>query len=339
MRATAYSSLLLAGTHDGLRKALLCLRQLVGAGDCVAECPEVENRDSGGKMKFDRVMSLLVAALLFLAVLAACSTPSVGRWAELPLSEEPLTGKFVWHDLITDDVDQAKRFYGRLMGWSFEDTKHPNGGDYTLILSGERFVAGIVHLVDPAGVEYSRWLGYLSVAAVDEAVRFNESQGGDSVVGPLELPGIGRAAAIKDPQEAVVGLIRSDHGDPDDSLQPGAGLVVWNELLAADEAAAAEFYARLTGLDVIEQQRANGIYRVLASAEHKRAGVAPRPSEDTEPLWLTHFGVKDVAASTALVAELGGQVLLAPDPAFRNGLQAVVVDPAGAVLTLHQWTQ
>lgn len=116
--------------------------------------------------------------------------------------------------LITDDVDQVKHFYGELMGWSFEDTTHPNGGDYTLITSGDRLVGGIVQLEDPAGLEYSRWLGYLSVANVDHAVDSTRSQGGKTVAGPLDLPGIGRAAAIQDPQSAVVGLLRSDHGDP-----------------------------------------------------------------------------------------------------------------------------
>lgn len=290
-------------------------------------------------MNWKRFAGLVTAAALLLAAIAACSTPGANRLADLPLSDEPLTGKFVWHDLITDDVDQVKRFYGGLMGWVFEDTTHPNGGDYTLIFAGERIVGGIVHLDDPAGLEYSRWLGYLSVADVDDAVRLNGTRGGSAVAGPLDLPGVGRAAAVQDPQEAVVGLLRSKHGDPDDSLLPAAGLVVWNELLAADQVAAADFYAALAGFDVREQQRAGGVYRVLMSQGRNRAGVMPRPSDDVEPFWLTHFGVKDVAVATEKATELGAQVLLAPAPGFRNGLQAVIVDPGGAILALRQWTE
>ena len=170
-------------------------------------------------MKIQGTARSLAVLLLMLAGIAACSTSGMIRIADVPLSDEPLTGKFVWHDLITDDVDQVKLFYGELMGWSFEDATHPNGGDYTLITSGDRLVGGIVQLDDPAGAEYSRWLGYLSVADVDRAVELTESQGGKAVVGPLDLPGIGRAAAVQDPQNAVLGLLRSDHGDPDDSLR------------------------------------------------------------------------------------------------------------------------
>jgi len=118
-------------------------------------------------MKLHPRGQLLTVLLFLLTGMSACSTSGGSRLADLPLSEQPLTGKFVWHDLITDDVDQAKRFYGGLMGWSFEDATRPNGGDYTLILSGDRLVGGIVQLDDPAGMEYSRWLGYLSVANVD----------------------------------------------------------------------------------------------------------------------------------------------------------------------------
>ncbi|MEE4219331.1 MAG: VOC family protein [Xanthomonadales bacterium] len=290
-------------------------------------------------MKIQGTARSLAFLLLVLAGIAACSTSSMIRIADVPLSDEPLTGKFVWHDLITDDVDQVKHFYGQLMGWSFEDTTHPNGGDYTLITLGDRLVGGIVQLDDPAGAEYSRWLAYLSVADVDRAVELTESQGGKAVAGPLDLPGIGRAAAIQDPQNAVLGLLRSEHGDPEDSLRSGPGLVAWNELLAENDETAADYYSALAGFKVIGQQREHGVYRVLMSQDQERAGLMQRPADDVEPFWLTHFAVTDVAEATRRVSELGGQVLLAPDAEFRDGLQAVVIDPAGAILALRQWSE
>jgi predicted enzyme related to lactoylglutathione lyase len=282
-----------------------------------------------------RVSILAALALVF----AACSVPGGGRLAEMPLSDTPLTGKIIWHDLITNDVDQAKRFYSGVLGWTFEQTRHPNGGDYTVIFAGERYVAGIVQLDDPSNAEYSRWLPYLSVADVDRAAEFTREEGGSVVAGPLDLQGVGRAAAIQDPQQAVIGLLRSNHGDPDDSLQGGPGLVVWNELLAANDMAAVRFYSALAGLQGVEQPRPNGIYHVLVSQQQERAGVMQKPADDVEPFWLTHFAVSDVNAATIKAAELGGQVILAPDSAFRSGLQSVIVDPTGAIFALRQWTE
>jgi hypothetical protein len=280
----------------------------------------------------------LIVFLASLVALAACTGPAADRMAAFELSDEPLTGKFVWHDLITDNAAGARRFYGGLFGWSFEATAHPNGGDYTLIRNGDRFLGGIVELADPEGADYSRWLGYLSVADVDRAVALTRERGGRAVAGPLDLGEVGRAAAVEDPQGAVIGLLRSRYGDPVDTVTDGIGDIVWNELLAADAGGAADFYRSLAGLQPFEEQRTGGVYRLLRAQGRDRAGIMPRPNDELQPLWLTHFAVADVGRATDRVAELGGTVLVAPDPAVRNGLFAVVTDPSGALLALHQWT-
>jgi predicted enzyme related to lactoylglutathione lyase len=270
------------------------------------------------------------------AILAACSGTGFTPAARLSLSEQPLLGKFVWHDLITDDIGAAQRFYGDLLGWEFEQATHPRGGDYTLISAGGHYLGGMVLLEDPANSDYSRWLPYLSVADVDEAVRVTESAGGSAVVRPLELGNVGRAAAIKDPQGAVLGLLRSRAGDPDDSLPPASGRVIWNELLAEDEDVAARFYSALAGFEVDEVARGGGEYIVLQVQGRERGGILKRPDDRVSPLWLTHFAVADVRSATRRAAELGGQVLLAPAAELRDGTLAVVTDPTGALLALQQ---
>jgi predicted enzyme related to lactoylglutathione lyase len=291
-------------------------------------------------MKLQAIKTIRSAlVLLALALLsAACTGPGAERITALELSQEPLTGKFVWHDLITDDAAAARRFYGELFGWSFESTTHPNGGDYTLIRLGDHYLGGMVELADPDGADYSRWLGYLSVADVDRSVALTRARGGRVVAGPLDLGEIGRAAAIEDPQGAVVGLVRSRYGDPVDRTPAGHGDIVWNELLAADASAAAVFYDALAGLKQVEEQRAGGVYRWLRAQGVDRAGIIPRPGEEGQPVWLTQFAVTDVARAVDRVAELGGTILLAPDPGVRDGLFAVVADPSGALLALRQWT-
>lgn len=281
----------------------------------------------------------LLVALVLVAGTTACGTTGSGHAANIPLSDGPLAGKFVWHDLITDDVAAVRRFYGGLFGWDFENTKHPNGGDYTVITVDGHFVGGIVHLEDPEAAEYSRWLGYLSVPDVDVAVEISTSFGGRAVVGPLNLPNIGRAAAIQDPQGAVVGLLRSDIGDPDDSIIPAAGHIVWNELVAENDLAAAGFYAQITGAQIKTIPRRGGEYIMLNAQDRDRAGVMTRPADDVDPFWLTHFAVADPLAAAAKVSELGGEVLLAPSADVREGTFAVVTDPTGAILALHQWPE
>ena len=147
-------------------------------------------------------ISRRLAVCVLVLGLAACSTVDPERATDWALSDQPLLGKFVWHDLMTEDVEMSRRFYGGLFGWSFEKTTHPNGGPYTLITQAGKYVGGIVHLDDPEGINYSRWLGYVSVPDVDESVKITTEAGGRAVAGPLDLANIGRAAAIQDPQGA-----------------------------------------------------------------------------------------------------------------------------------------
>lgn len=280
--------------------------------------------------------SLLVLGLV--AGIGACSTPTrldVSR-SGITFADAPLTGKFIWHDLITEDPEAARAFYGEIFGWSFEETTSVFGTPYVLARTDGRIVAGLVPIEPPPdGINVSRWLGYVSVPDVDVATGEVEQAGGEVVKGPLDVR-LGRAAAVVDPEGAVVGLARSAVGDPIDEAEPGPGRVAWMELLARDGEAAAAFYQSLIGYDVILIERRGGDFIILEASGRERAGVTENPVEDGQPVWLTYFAVADLDDAVALVPELGGEVLLPPSPDLREGSMAVVTDPSGALLALQQ---
>jgi predicted enzyme related to lactoylglutathione lyase len=256
----------------------------------------------------------------------------------MSFSDEPLVGKFVWYDLITDDAAVARQFYGGLFGWSFEKTKGPGGDDYFLALDEGVYVGGIVTRADPAdGTEFSRWLPYVSVADVDASAGRARSAGGRVAVAPLDVR-LGRVAAIVDSEGAALGLARSNIGDPDDATTAAApGRVVWTELLTADDAAASSFYETVVGYDARAIERRGGFYTLLSAGGVDRAGILRNPT-DWDSQWLTSFGVEDPAAAAEKAAALGGRVLLAPTPEVREGTMALVSDPSGAVFALQKST-
>ncbi len=269
--------------------------------------------------------------------ITACASTTTSLMSGMSLSDEPLTGKFIWHDLVTTDLEADKRFYSGLFGWGYEQRRGPNGNTYTLVKSGDRFVAGMVAEQRPKdGSDISRWLGYLSVPDVGLALAQNDRAGGETVVGPLDISDFVRVAAITDPQGAVLGLAQSNIGDPDDSQAGKPGTVVWDELLASNPATAASFYKALAGYKVDVLQRNGGEYTMLIADGVKRAGMLENPLDGVDPLWLTYFGVQDVMAATARVGGLGGRVLLAPAVDIRDGKLAIVVGPSGALLALQQ---
>lgn len=275
--------------------------------------------------------------VLTVGALAACTRtgePDLGR----ALTDAPKYGKFVWHDLLTDDLDAARKFYGPLLGWTFEAAQRPAGGDYTLIRSSQgQIVGGMLKVEDPeGGADYSRWLGYYAVPDVDAAAEAFASAGGQVVVEPRDLAMIARAAVVRDPDGAVVGLVTSRIGYPIDQLRLDEGDVAWNELVTARPETAASLYAGLTASTVREEMRGEFTYRMLRNEGRERAGVMARPNEDIEPFWLTYFAVADPSAAAARAAELGGEVLLAPTAEVRNGTIALVTDPNGAILGLRE---
>lgn len=281
-----------------------------------------------------------VAALLIMTgAIAACTTVNEVDVGSMTFAAEPLLGKVVWHDLITEDIESARTFYGGMFGWTFEDSQGARGQAYALARAGDVYVAGLVAIAPATdGEKYSRWLPYVSVADVDDAVSRATSSGG-TVAASARNVSFGRVAAVIDPEGAVIGLARSSFGDPDDRTTSAApGKPVWAELLSNDVAAAGVFYRDLFSYDVRTIDRRGGKFTLLEVHGIDRAGILANPTEEYSPVWLTFFGVNDPAAAARKAVSLGGEVILDASADLRDGTVAVVTDPAGAVLVLQKWS-
>ena len=276
--------------------------------------------------------------LLFLAALTSCTTTGRPDLSGMSFSSEPLIGKVVWHDLITEDIDAARHFYSELFGWTFEDSTGPGGRDYMIARLGNIYVAGLVPVAPRGdGQRLSRWLPYLSVDDVDAAVERTEGAGGEVAVSARNVS-LGRVAAIVDRDGAVIGLARSNVGDPDDRTTTAApGKPVWTELLSNDSASASAFYASVVGYQARSVSRRGGKYTLLTADGEDRAGILQNPNPEWHPAWLTYFGVSDPAAAARRAEVLGGRILLNASPELREGTMAVIADPSGAVLVLQKW--
>ena len=273
--------------------------------------------------------SSMSAALLLAAFAAAIAPMSVD--AADPV--EP--GRFVWHDLLTKDVNAAKRFYGELFGWRFEDTKRGER-PYVLARSGGTLVAGIVDVSADADAG-PQWLSYMAVADVDKTVAQVRTDGGKVLVEPRNLPSA-RAAVVADPQGAPLGLAQVRRSLPE-AADPSPGRFFWDEYLARDAVKALDFYKRLAGYEsAISESRQGVDYHILRKTR-PRAGLfqLPATASGVEPNWLPYVLVSDPAAAGARVGGLGGRILLPAAPERRNGSLVVVADPGGAPLALQKY--
>ncbi len=247
-----------------------------------------------------------------------------------------LPGKFVWADLVTDDVPAARKFYAQLFGWTFRDL-----GNYTIAANDERPLGGMFQRAKPADASAKpRWFGYLSVANVARAEQVVTKAGGKTLAAPQKMPKRGEQAVFTDAEGAVFGVVKSSAGDPQD-FQPEPGDWIWIQLLSRDAKKAAEFYRAVGGYDVIENTATNRASDyVLASEGYARATVRTIPGnyELVKPNWLPFVRVKSVPESVAQTRQLGGKVLIEPKAEVFQGKVAVIADPTGAAIGLLEWS-
>lgn len=115
-------------------------------------------------------------------------------------------GAFGWNELMTTDVDAAKRFYGALFGWDTEEFLGA-GMPYTLVKVGGEAVGGMMATTLQCEGIPPHWSVYITVNDVDAVARQAEAQGGKVLYPPTDIPTVGRFCVIQDPQGATLGAI------------------------------------------------------------------------------------------------------------------------------------
>ena len=117
-------------------------------------------------------------------------------------------GDFSWCELLTYDVEGAKKFYAELLGWKMED--HPMGectGTYTILKADGRPVGGMMKMPPqvPEGTP-PHWGAYVTVDDVDTVAARVQELGGKLLVPPSDSPDA-RFCVFQDPQGAVLSII------------------------------------------------------------------------------------------------------------------------------------
>jgi predicted enzyme related to lactoylglutathione lyase len=242
-------------------------------------------------------------------------------------------GAFLGSDLLTEDAATAATFYAELFSWDVEKVEE---GGFAIHHQG-RLIASISQ-IDSADPEVAEafWLVGIAVTDLDKAVKAAKRLGAEVREETTSVRGYGRFAVIADPQGAPVMLI--EPGSKPIGGTTGSGSWVWTELWTDDIDAAASFYAKVIGYGQSEVERRDEKYRVFKFGEELRAGLVKIPAEleNVDPGWAAYVGVEDLAKTMASVRELGGRVIFASEDNPVRGAVALIADPTGAVLFVHQ---
>jgi len=115
-------------------------------------------------------------------------------------------GAVSWTELMTDDVQAAKAFYGEVFNWTLED-QNMLESTYTVIKVGKSQIGGITKKSAHEEAMPSMWKSYITVSDVDETAARVERSGGKLLLPPTDIPTVGRIIVIQDPQGAVISAI------------------------------------------------------------------------------------------------------------------------------------
>ncbi len=111
-----------------------------------------------------------------------------------------------WNELMSSDPEASVAFYAKHFGIAQEGAM-PMGdlGEYRFIQHGGEAIGAIMALMP--GMPMSVWTYYIGVDDIDRAVAAVTANGGQIVMGPMEIPGGEFSCNGVDPQGAIFGLV------------------------------------------------------------------------------------------------------------------------------------
>jgi predicted enzyme related to lactoylglutathione lyase len=111
----------------------------------------------------------------------------------------------VWFEVIGQDANALRSFYGDLFGWNFEVMQEMDYGMVTAEANGGGIPGGVG---SAQGTGASHQTVYAGVEDVDGTLEKAESLGAKTVMPPADLPMGGRIALFEDPQGHTFGLFK-----------------------------------------------------------------------------------------------------------------------------------
>jgi uncharacterized protein len=244
-------------------------------------------------------------------------------------------GEFSWNELVTTDETAAAKFYRHVFGWQAED--FPSAGmKYLIFKNRGNGVAGLMKR--PNETCPPHWMGYVTVADVDETARKAGEAGAQVIMPPFDVPTVGRIALFQDPQGAALGIFQ-----PLKNAGPCArNQIVWSDIPVADLDRAIRFYSGVLGAPIHKEQKGGMSFAVLPHKEQEvSACLIPagpeasdnKPSSNGPLLYFNCQGRLDEAIGA--VVPNGGKVLKPKHPIGPYGLRALVLDSEGNRIALH----
>ena len=232
---------------------------------------------------------------------------------------------FVWADLSTYYLSEAKNFYSEVFLWEFyaDECYHTAfQADYPCCALFE-MPAFFQKIKMP-----SFWMSYIAVDDLASSVTLADQLGAKIELVDEKNPN-GKIALIRDPLGAGFTICEGKNY-PVSRKNNTHGAMMWNELHVSSIPAVRSFYSKLFEWKLIDKDA----YSVQILDTYDRHIANIYEMDDTTrggyEYWAVYFGVKDLDQSKSKVIQAGGTILSSEDN------RVFVSDPFGAFFGLLQ---
>lgn len=250
-------------------------------------------------------------------------------------------GSFIWYELMTTDPEAAKAFYEAVVGWRISlGTQPPIHYGHIGNADGGS-TGGLLPLTDEMRAHGARpaWVGYIGVDDVNGAIAAIGAAGGQLLMPKMTIE-VGSFALVADccgvPFYVMSPVMPEGASEGSTAFSPTLpGRCGWNELRAASQSAALEFYTGQFGwtLPPPMEMGPMGTYQFIAQ-EETVLGAVMQASPPMVPGWNFYFRVADIDAAIAAAQALGGTVVHGPLQVPTGDWVINGLDPQGASFSL-----
>lgn len=247
------------------------------------------------------------------------------------MARVPVSGWFVWHELVTPNAAGAHEFYGKTLGW--EQQPWENDSSYVMFKAKSGPVGATVESKSAT----PNWLPYISTRDVDSTIEAAGRLGGRVETPATSLPNGGRYAVLADPQGATFGIHAA--GDTDSGAPPSD--FSWHELATSVAPGIAfGFYGALFDWDEISEHDMGpmGMYLVFGRNGRQLGGMFDKGAagKPGAAYWLGYVSVADLEGTVERAKAARGSLLMGPMDVPGGDRVAQLMDPYGAFFALHK---
>ncbi|HEY2833071.1 MAG TPA: VOC family protein [Sporichthyaceae bacterium] len=197
----------LGGLPPGMENLPTVWNSYISVADAEATVAAIEQ--AGGQV-FMPAMQVFDAGVM--AVAADPTGANFRIWQPLAHVGAGLVNEantYGWNELITRDIDGAKKFYSDVFGWGY-DGMDMGSGEYWVVQGGESGgLAGLMARPPAMPAEApDSWFVYFLVDDIDAIVQRAARTGGQALFGPQSMPGVGIIATVGHPVGGVFALMQ-----------------------------------------------------------------------------------------------------------------------------------